>query len=104
MAICKARVFEGDRPTVKELAEVEAASRMPINLDDMPELTAEELMQAAAIAKAKRAANRKSNLTIRLPQETIDKARALLGDGYTGVLRRLITKAVNHPEMLRDCL
>ena len=104
MAIHNAEVFEGQKPTMEELAEIERASKMAITFDDAPEMSEAQLSEVAAIAKARRAARKKANLTIRMPKETIDKAKNMLGDGYTGVLRRLITKAVNHPEMLRDCL
>lgn len=104
MAIHRVFIHEGQKPPASAIAEAERASRMPINFEDAPEMTEEQLAKAAAIARARRAAHRKSNLTIRMPQETIDKAKDLLGDGYTGVLRRLITKAINHPELLKDCL
>lgn len=104
MAIHEAIVYEGQQPTAAERAELAQAAKRPLNLDDIPEMALEELQKVAALARARRAAQRKSNLTIRVPQATIDKAKALLGDGYTGVLRRLIVKAVEHPELLRDCM
>ena len=104
MAIHEAMVFDGQKPTKAELAEIEKASKMAVTFDDMPEMTDEQLVKVATMAKARRMARKKNNLTIRMPQETIDKAKSMLGDGYTGVLRRLITKAVDHPEMLKDYL
>ena len=104
MAIHEAIVYEGQKPTAAELADLERASKLPINYDDMPPLTDEELKKVAAIARSQRASMRKSNLTIRIPQQTIDKAKKMLGAGYTGVLRRLIVKAIDHPELLKDCL
>ena len=105
MAIHEAIVYEGQKPTPAELADLERASKLPINFDDIPPLTDEELQKVAAMARGRRAAmHKKQNLTIRIPQQTIDKAKRMLGAGYTGVLRRLIVKAVDHPELLKDCL
>ncbi|WP_294158852.1 hypothetical protein [uncultured Selenomonas sp.] len=104
MAIHEAVVYEGQKPTAEELADLERAARLPINFDDIPPMSPEEMKKVAAMARSRRAALRKSNLTIRIPQQTIDKAKELLGAGYTGVLRRLIVKAVDHPELLKDCL
>ena len=104
MAIHEVYIKEGMKPPASALAEVERASHLPINFDDAPEMTETQLAKAAEIARARRAARKKANLTIRVPQETIDKAKEMLGDGYTGVLRRLIVKAVDNPDMLKDCL
>lgn len=69
------------------------------------EMTANELRQAADEVRKQRVAQRKQKvLTVRVQPQTIEKARSLLGDGYTSVIRRLIVKALNHPEMLKDCL
>ena len=103
MAIHEAIVYEGQKPTAAELADLERASKLPINYDDIPPLTDEELKKVAAMARSQRASMRKSNLGS-IPQQTIDKAKKMLGAGYTGVLRRLIVKAIDHPELLKDCL
>ena len=67
--------------------------------------TAADFRQAAtAMRERRKQAHRKKTLTIRVKPETIEQARELLGEGYTGVLRRLIVKALDHPEMLKDCL
>ena len=102
MAIHEAIVYEEGPQEV--LDEVERASKLPINYDDIPPLTDEELKQVAKMARGQRASMKKINVTIRVPQQTIDKAKRMLGAGYTGVLRRLIVKAVDHPELLKDCL
>lgn len=104
MAIHRMIVREGEKPPAWAIEEIERASKLPINFDDAPPLTDEQLAQGAAIVRARRAARKKQNVTIRIPQQTIDKAKKMLGAGYTSVLRRLIIKAVDHPEMLQDCL
>lgn len=67
-------------------------------------MTEDELREAADKMRAYRSAKRKHPMTIRMEQGTIDKAKDLLGNGYTTVFRNLIIKALDHPEMLRDCL
>lgn len=104
MAIHRVYIREGDTPPAWAIAEAERASKLPINFDDIPPLTDEELKQFAALARERRSALRKNDSIIRVPHQTLDKAKKLLGDDYTSVLRRLIVKAVDHPEMLQDCL
>ncbi|MCI6086814.1 BrnA antitoxin family protein [Selenomonas sp.] len=103
MAIHEAIVYEGQKPPQETIDAIRRAAKFPINYDDAPPLTDEQLARGAAIVRARRAAAKKENVTIRIPHETISKAKELLGNGYTSVLRRLIVKAVNHPELLEDC-
>ena len=102
--IQEALVYEGQMPTQEELAEVNAADARPINLDDMPEISPEEISLISSMAKEKRSARRKKTVSIRLPQETIDKAKSMLGEGYTTVLGRVLVMAVDHPDIIKQCL
>lgn len=104
MAIHERIVYEGQGIPQEVLDAVERASKRPINFDDIPPMTEEELKMVAAMPRGHRATKPKNNLTMHIPQQTIDKAREMLGEGYTGVLRRLIVRAVDHPELLKDCL
>ena len=104
MAMQEALVYEGQMLTQEELGEVKAAARLPINFDDIPETTEEELALVAAMARKKRSAGRKKSVSIRLPQETIDKAKSMLGNGYTSVLGRVLVMAVDHPDIIKRCL
>ena len=101
MAIHRVFIREGGTPPDWAIEEAERASKLPINFDDAPPLTDEERARGAAIVRARR---QKRNVTVRIPQHTIDRAKKMLGAGYTSVFRRLIVKAVDHPEMLKDCL
>lgn len=67
MEIHNAEVFEGQKPTMEELAEIERASKMAITFDDAPEMSEAQLPEVAAIVKARRAARKETNLTIRRP-------------------------------------
>ncbi|MCI6084885.1 hypothetical protein [Selenomonas sp.] len=105
MAIHRMTLHAGDQPPASAIAEAERAAQFPINFDDAPEMTDAQIARAATLARGRRAAmQKKQNITIRVPQQTINKAKRMLGAGYTGVLRRLIVKAVDHPELLKDCL
>lgn len=104
MATQEALVYEGQLPTQEELAEVNAADTKPVNLDDIPEISPEKIALLASIAKERRSARRKKTISIRLPQETIDKAKSMLGEGYTTVLGRVLVMAVDHPDIIKQCL
>ena len=84
--------------------EIEEASKKPVVPDDdCPELTAEQLLQVAAIARKKREERVKRVVSLRLSPSTIEKAQ-MLGKGYTGILSRIIENALNNPELLKQCL
>ena len=77
MAIHRVFIHEGQKPPASAIAEAERASRMPINFEDAPEMTEEQLAKAAAIARARRAARRKSNLTIRMTKPKTSSVMAI---------------------------
>ena len=104
MSIREALVYEGQKPTKKELAEIEAADKMPVNFEDIPEMTEEEMNVVALMAQKKRSARKKKTVSIRLPQDTIDKAKSMLGDGYTSVLGRVLVMAIDRPDIIKQCL
>lgn len=104
MAIHEAIVYEGQPIPQDVLDRLERASKRPINYDDIPPMTEKEMKKVAAMARERRAAMRKNDPLLRVPQQTMDKAKKLLGADYMNVLRRLIAKAVDRPEMLQDCL
>ena len=87
--------------TAEQIEEVERASQMPFNFDDdSPEYSYEQL--AAMLAK-KKSDSKTQVVSIRLSKETLDKAKSL-GKGYTGVMSRVITYAMDNPDVLRKCL
>lgn len=104
MAIREALVYEGQKPTKKELEEIEAADKRPVNFEDIPEMTEEEMNVVALMAQKKRSARKKKTVSIRLPQDTIDKAKSMLGDGYTSVLGRVLVMAIDRPDIIKQCL
>lgn len=104
MAIKKMTVRVGQKPTEEQKKRIREAMKRPIVYDDeAPELTEEQYKAFAIVAEQQRAARKKELVSIRLPHETMEKAK-MLGRGYTGVLSRLLTMALDNPEMVRKCL
>lgn len=90
--------------TKEQLLEMDEASHKPIIIDDeCPEITEAEFAQFAEIAKKRRDERKKPIVSIHLSPDTLDKAKKL-GKGYTGILSRIIDKALDSPEFLRECL
>lgn len=104
MAIRKMNVKAGQKPTEEQKKRIREAMKRPIVYDDdAPELTEEQYKAFAIVAENQRKARRKELVSLRLPHETLEKAK-MLGHGYTGVLSRLLTMALDNPEMVRKCL
>lgn len=104
MAIKKMTVRVGQKPTEEQKKRIREAMKRPIVYDDeAPELTEEQYKAFAIVAEQQRKARKKELVSIRLPHETMEKAK-MLGRGYTGVLSRLLTMALDNPEMVRKCL
>jgi len=104
MAIHKMTVNVGQKPTKEQKKRIREAMNRPIVYDDdAPELTEEQYKAFAVVAEEQRKARKKELVSIRLSHETLEKAK-MLGRGYTGVLSRLLTMALDNPDMVRKCL
>ena len=55
------------------------------------------------IAQQKRDENRKKIVSLRISNETLEKAKKF-GRGYTGILSRLLDIAIDDPDMLKKCI
>lgn len=87
-----------------EIAMIKKASDMPITYDeDSPESTPEMLKEFRAVAKARRQSRRKQVLSIRVSEDTMTKAKSL-GEGYSGILSRMIEYCLNNPSIIKKCL
>lgn len=87
--------------TNEEAEEIEKASKMELVFDeDSPEMTKEQLMQFKRLNHYSRL---KKNVSIRLSESTIQKAKSY-GKGYTSFLSRLIDCAINDEAMVKKCL
>ena len=102
--IVRKTVHTGQLPTEAMIKEIEAASSRPVVPDeDAPELTMDQYAQMAEIARKRRAEKVKPVLSLRISQDTLEKAKAT-GKGYTGFLSRLLDNAINDPEMVDKSL
>ena len=84
----------------ESLARLAALKDRPIDHSDIPQITHEEFvkMRLAAIEKRK-----KQMFSLRLQTTTI-KWWQSLGEGYTGIMVKLLDEAQKHPEWLEECL
>lgn len=104
MGMHKMTVKVGQKPTKEQCQRIKEAAKRPIFYDDdAPELTEEQYREFAMVAAEQRKARKKELVSIRLSHDTLEKARKL-GRGYTGVLSRLLTLALDNPDMVRKCL
>jgi len=66
-------------------------------------LTEEQINELKMIAQQKRDENRKKIVSLRISNETLEKAKKF-GRGYTGILSRLLDIAIDDPDMLKKCI
>lgn len=66
-------------------------------------MTTEQLEELKNIAQQRREEAKKTLISLRLNNKTLEKARSL-GKGYTGILSRLLDLAIEDPEMLKKCV
>lgn len=104
MAIVTHELKPGTKPTAEQIAEIEAAAKMPIVYDeDSPEFTDEQYEDFARQLELQRANRRRGVVSIRLGKDTLEKAKRL-GAGYTAVLSRMIDLCIDDKELLQKCL
>ena len=102
--IVRKTVHSGQQPTDTMIREIEAASTRPVVSDeDAPELTMEQYAEMAELARRRRAEKVKPVVSLRISQDTLEKAKAT-GKGYTGFLSRLLDNAINDPQMVAKSL
>ena len=66
-------------------------------------MTEEQMKELKNIAQQRREEAKKTIISLRLNNKTLEKARSL-GKGYTGILSRLLDLAIEDPEMLKKCV
>lgn len=80
--------------TQEEMAELEAAAKMPVTFDDdCPEMTSEMLEQF----------HRMDKVTIRISPSNMKKIKSL-GADYTKILNQLLELALNDAELVKKCI
>ena len=66
-------------------------------------VTEEQMEELKKMAQQRREETKKTLISLRLTNKTLEKARSL-GKGYTGILSRLLDLAIEDPEMLKKCV
>ena len=88
--------------TEKQLNMLKEAAMTPSVYDaDNPPLSQSELKQferVSNVIREERQRSRKQNITLRLSPAAVNKAKAL-GKGYTGVLAKIVEKALDNPDI-----
>ena len=93
--------FSNYQLSEESLARLAALKDRPIDYSDIPERTKEEMQIGRLMAIEMR---KKQMFSLRLQASTIDWWKQNIGEGYTGVMARLLDKATKHPEWIKDCL
>ena len=92
------------KPTKEQIEMLQAAANAPIVYDeDCPELTEEELSEFKRISEFRKASRQKQTVTLRLSQQSLDKAKSL-GKGYTSVLSRILEAALSNNDLIKQYL
>jgi len=90
--------YQSSEESLKRLA---ALKDRPIDYSDIPESTMQEMEEMRLLAVEKR---KKQMFSLRLQTSTINWWKKNVGEGYTGVMARLLDKATRHPEWIKGCL
>jgi uncharacterized protein (DUF4415 family) len=99
MAIVRITASENDLIPEASLVRLAALKDRPIDLSDIPESSPEELREIARQVREKR---KKKMFSLRLATSTIEQWKTL-GEGYTGIMSRLLAEAWKHPDWIRQC-
>jgi uncharacterized protein (DUF4415 family) len=100
MATIRVTATEKDQLSEESLTRLAALPDRPVDTSDIPESSPGELREIARQVREKR---KKRMFSLRLETVTIEWWQSL-GDGYTGVMARLLEEATRHPEWIRQCL
>ena len=100
MAIVRIQATEQDQLSEESLNRLAALQNRPVDSSDIPEASPQELREIARQVREKR---KKRMFSLRLEPATIEWWQSL-GEGYTGVMARLLEEATRRPEWIRQCL
>jgi uncharacterized protein (DUF4415 family) len=100
MATVKVSLNEWEKPSVEALSRIAALDGLEPNTSDIPEASSEELREISRKVREKR---KKQMFSLRLETATIEWWQRL-GEGYTGIMARLLSEARQHPEWIKACL
>ena len=87
------------------LKELETSEPEPD--EELPELTFEQMQEFKTLAELRQSEHKTDDsnqiVAVQLSPQAYSKAKSL-GNGYTGILSRIIENALNDPDFLRNCL
>jgi len=101
MGMVRFTLTDDYQPSEESLKRMAALKDRPIDYSDAPEHSLEEMEEMRLLAIEKR--KKKRMFSLRLPASTINWWKSF-GDGYTGIMARLLDEAKNHPEWIKMCL
>jgi uncharacterized protein (DUF4415 family) len=91
-------------PSQEQIKMLTKAAELPIHAEaEYPEFSEAELMQFKRISGERRVGRQKQTVTLRLSPQALEKAKSL-GKGYTSVLSRILEKALDNPDIVKQNL
>ncbi|MDR0443361.1 MAG: BrnA antitoxin family protein [Treponema sp.] len=100
MAMVRVTASALDPISEESRARLAALKDRSVDTSDIPELTSEQLAEMRRQMVEKR---KKRMFSLRLTNATISWWQSL-GEGYTGIMARLLEEAPRHPEWIKACL
>ena len=92
------------KPSRAQIELLTKAAVLPIHAEsEYPEFTVAELRQFRRISDARKVNRKKQTVTLRLSPQALEKARSL-GKGYTSVLSRILERALDDPDVIKQNL
>jgi len=101
MSMVRVTATENDQLSEGSLARLAALKDRPIDCSDIPESTPEEMEEMRQLAVEMR---KRQMFSLRLQNSTISWWRENIGEGYTGIMARLLDKATKHLDWIKECL
>ena len=91
-------------PSQEQIEMLSKATTLPVHADaEYPEFSEAELLQFKRISGEQRMSRQKQTVTLRLSPKALRKAKSL-GKGYTSVLSRILEKALDNPDIVKQNL
>lgn len=104
MAMVSYELLPETKLTKEQKLELSNARKLEITYDDdSPRLTDAQLDEFKKIAKLQREERKRKVVSLRIKQETLEKAK-LLGKGYTSILARMLDFCIDDSDILKKCL
>ena len=102
MGIVRFEIDTDNPPQLSQesIARLKALDDRPIDYSDLPAQTIEEMREGRRLAIEMR---KKQMFSLRLQTSTINWWKSF-GNGYTGMMARLLDEARKHPEWIKECL